>query len=120
MPGTPGQFRESLTAKEVFPRSLPAQTHQFQLRELPERLLRRKMRLRGKLVYMHLGTIVQQSEQSLARFVRFYLRPARLGRRTFSWGYVHVPPQLDAQVSGIGHLAGDGVAKEHSGTFGEQ
>src|SRR5256885_5805414 len=105
MPGTPGRFRESLTTEEVFPRSLPAQTQDFELCQLPEGLLRRKMGSRGKLVYMHLGTIVQQCEQPLARFVGFYPAPLR-PRLTLSRRYAPVPPQLRAQVRRIGHLPG--------------
>src|SRR5437588_10557920 len=97
MPGTPGRVRESLTTEEVFPRSLPAQTQDFELCQLPQGLLGRKMRPRGKLVYMHRRTIVQQSEQALACFVGLHARPMR-PRRGCARGYGKVPPELEAEI----------------------
>src|SRR6267154_2057983 len=112
MPSTPGGVRESLTADEVFPRSLPAETQEFQLGQLPQGLLRRKMGPRGKVVYMFRGTIVQQSEEALARFVGLHsprLGPGRSGPR----GYVEVPPKLGAKIRRIGHLPGESFAQQH-------
>src|SRR5207248_1558130 len=118
MPGTPGRF-ESLTTEEVFPRPLPAQTQDLQLCQLPEGLLRRKMRPRGKLVYMHLDTIVQQSEQALAHFVG--LQPGPIGlRRHFARGYVNVPPQPDAELRRIGHFTREAFAQQELRTLRER
>src|SRR4051812_38014331 len=119
MPGTPGRFRESLTTEEVFPRSLPAQTQDLQLCQFPEGLLRRKMRSRGKLVYMHLGTIVQQSEQTLARFVGFHPRPLGLWPG-LPGGYLKVPLHLDAEIRRIGHLPREAVPEQHLWTCRER
>src|SRR3954462_3194110 len=70
MPGTPGRVRESLTALEVFPRPLPAEAQDFQLCQLPQRLLRRKMGLRGKLVYVDGCMPREEGEQALSELVR--------------------------------------------------
>ena len=117
MPDTPGGVRESLTAQEVFPRPLPAQAHQFQLGQLPERLLRRKMGPRGKLVYMHRGPIVQKSEQALAQLVgtdgRLVL--GRWRRRRCVCG--RLPPELRAEVVRIGDFAREALAEQHPGPF---
>ena len=119
MPSTPGGFRESLTADEVFPRSLPAETQELQLCQLPQGLLRRKMGARGEVVYMFRGTIVQKSEEALACFVGLHTRRLRR-RRSRPRGYVDVPPQLDAEIRRIGHLPGESCAQQPFWTFGEE
>src|SRR3954465_15321284 len=104
MPGTPGRVRESLTALEVFPRPLPAQAQDFQLCQLPQCLLRRKMGPRGKLVYVDGCMPRKEGEQALSEFVRLD-GVLGCGRRVRVYGRMwwrrRLPPEPGAQIGRV-------------------
>src|SRR3954468_16200953 len=122
MPGTPGRVRESLTALEVFPRPLPAEAQDFQLCQLPQRLLRRKMGPRGKLVYVDGCMPRKEGEQALSELVRLDgLRVCgrRVGVFRRMWRGRRLPPELCAQVGRDRDLARHSFPEEQLGAFGE-